>query len=132
MPRLTIYSIYLYWIPLELQEPNSKRIGWTGFELKSSPVQSNTITGECYECALIRCKTQIEDRYGHLFQYCKAGSKQSNTDQGSRINGAARLSVRGIMTSASTYTAADGPEKSNSLCRSQPDANIEVDIDWSI
>ena len=29
---------------MELQEPNSKRIGWTGFELKSSPVQSNTIT----------------------------------------------------------------------------------------
>ena len=45
MPRLTIYSIYLHWIPLELQEPNSKRIGWTGSELKSSPVQSNTITG---------------------------------------------------------------------------------------
>ena len=38
--RLTIYSIYLHQIPLELQEPNSKRIGWTGFGLKSSLVQS--------------------------------------------------------------------------------------------
>ena len=31
---------------MELQELNSKRIGWTGFELKSSPVQSNTITAK--------------------------------------------------------------------------------------
>ena len=45
MPRLTIYSIYLHWSAVAILAANRLFGGWRGFGLRSTPRQSNKITG---------------------------------------------------------------------------------------
>ena len=70
----------MHWSSMELLESNNLLAGWSGFELRSTPLQSKKITSAYYFKRYKFCRliTKIDTRFqSELTRWCKRRCKKA-------------------------------------------------------